>query len=63
MKLMLVGLAVLLVITASAAIFAYSGTFDVAADVPHSAAVNWLVAFVRKLPELTPDQYRRPQML
>jgi mono/diheme cytochrome c family protein len=33
--------------TAAVAIFAYSGAFDVAADAPHSAAVNWLMEVVR----------------
>jgi mono/diheme cytochrome c family protein len=47
MKLIGLGLAILLAITASAAIFAYTGAFDVAADVPHSAAVNWVMEAVR----------------
>jgi mono/diheme cytochrome c family protein len=47
MKLIGVGFAVLLAIAASAVIFAYSGAFDVAADVPHSAPVNWVMEVVR----------------
>ena len=47
MKVISIGLAILLAIAASAAIFAYSGAFDVAADVPHSALVNWVMNVVR----------------
>jgi len=47
MKLIGVVFAILLVIAAAAAIFAYSGAFDVAADVPHSALVAWMMEIVR----------------
>jgi mono/diheme cytochrome c family protein len=47
MKLLKIGLVIAVVVAALAAVIVYSGVFDVAADVPHSALVYRLMEAVR----------------